>query len=472
VSVIKLVIKILSDTLVDQIGKENISTEDFIRIAYNRDWGPIPSWDDYKPDIVVRPKSTKHVVEVVKLANKHKIPITPWGGGTGISGGALALKGGILLDTKGLDQIIEIDEASMTVITEAGIIINKLNKELKKSGFMFSHVPVSEDIATIGGTISYDSVGSFACGYGAAGDHVLGLEVVLPKGKIIETGSKVLKSSSGYNLTRLLIGAEGTLGILTKAILKIHPMPEARCTIMAVFQDMGSCIRAGRKLMRLNPEHLEIVDPERGLAYVRDVIEVSVEIRAIIGIGFAGVEKIVDVQKELALEILTKEGGTDLGPEAGEIWFEGRRVPPDQSFSLVKSSYDFNKRSVTVDAMVPLVKLEEYHRFYRETATKHGLKIEGVCLYVTGQPYTIAPSFRVLVDHQSKNEWQKYLEFNDKMLLKALELGGTVTSQFGVGITGTQYVKEEWGQTFEVFRELKKFFDPNNIMNPGKKGFS
>jgi len=319
------------ESLVAILGPENVSRQDFALITYDKGRWVSPISVDYKPDIVVLPVNTTQVAEIVRLVNKEKVPLTPWGSGTCQSGGAAAIQGGILMDMRKMNRVLEIDEESLAVTVEAGTIISDLNDVLRERGLAFFHDPGGRYSATIGGSISVNSIGSFAMKYGKIGDMTLSLEVVLPTGEVIKTGANVYAQSAGYNLTRLFVGAEGTLGIITKATLKVVPMPEAIVIDGVKFSDINSVLTCVQRIIGvgLEPDILEAYDAARFGGNLRAHYErkygKSPRIprkMVILMMGFAGSPEVVKAERETTLKICREFGGELLETEIVDSWWK------------------------------------------------------------------------------------------------------------------------------------------------------
>ena len=239
------------------VGSSNLSTRAEEIRCYSQD----ATLYKYQPDVIVRPSTTEEVSLILKLANRDRIPVTPRGGGTSTSGGPLPVKGGILLDLCSMNKILQLDLDNLTVVTEPGVICDRLNDELAKHGFFFPPDPASSPACTIGGMAAQNAAGNRAMKYGTTRDHVLWLEVVLPTGEIIKTGSRTLKSVSGFDLTRLLIGSEGSLGVITKIGLKLTPLPEHYATAFFLYDSVAALAKAASKIRgaRIVPNMLEFM---------------------------------------------------------------------------------------------------------------------------------------------------------------------------------------------------------------------
>jgi FAD/FMN-containing dehydrogenase len=462
----------LYERLCEIVGSNNVSYSEYDLIEYGRDWSPIPSSTVYKPDFIVVPESRDQVVELVKLANETKTPLIPRGGGTGLSLGALAVKGGIIVDMKGMDKLIDIDEDNLTVTTQPGIVIETLNKKLEKKGLMYIHQPASKFSATVGGAISTNGLGNFAVKYGRAGDSVLSLEVVLPRGDVVRTAPNVY-STSGYDLTKLFIGAEGTLGIITEATVKVAPLPECRSLITFSFDDMETAIGALYKILYsgLSPELLVLNDYARFKSNIQSYYkekygyapEVKEGTSAII-VGLAGSEKIVKFEEEVLHEIFVSSGGKMVSDEVTKCWWNYRYVAD------VNPWHYPDRRFMSLDACVPISKLLKFYQIYIHLIKKNNLMIYGANITPVNSPIDIVASWSVYVDSENLDECTRFDYFTNELANEAMRLGGTISSYYGVGFRNTiKYLPIEHGHALEVMKEIKKLLDPNNIMNPYKK---
>jgi len=288
------------------VGDGNISCADVDLIAYSRDWSLMPSTALFKPDIVIRPKTVEHIAEIMRLANERHIPVVPWGGGTGLSGGALAIKGGIMLDMKGLSRVLQVDEENLTVTTQTGITVKKLNDHLERHDLWWPHDPESKPASTVGGAISCDNVGTFGTRYGSMVDFLLGLEVVLPTGEIVKFGSKAPYTSSGYKLHWVFIGAEGTLGVVTAVTLRVYQIPSYRCIDIIGFKSIEAALTAGLRIINtgLSPESIHIVSKDGFLSYTKPYQtkygtspEFLEALEAAMMVSFAGLEEVAEFQR-------------------------------------------------------------------------------------------------------------------------------------------------------------------------------
>jgi len=433
------------------VGDENVLHEEYDLLTYARDRYPPLSHprQGVMPLAVVRPGSTEEVRQIVLLANKYLIPLTPRGAGTNFAGSAVPKEGGIVVDMTRMNKVLEVDELSMTVRAQAGIVIQHLEEELNKHGLTLGHDPGSFPSATLGGCISTAALGWRAGKYGDIGQMVLGLEVVLPTGEILRTRS-ITKASTGFDIKRLFIGAEGTLGIITEATLRVHPMPEEFAILYYGFKDFETAFYAQLKVFRKG------LRPAMSLVYEEEIEGPSGEkLGGSVTIVYEGVKEIVDAQVRLTEEIFKREGGVRLSDEeAWKFWEERHDM---YSFMNREGQYD------ALDTAVPIPKVIEFYRFLRDWVRRHGLKDLGISSWVYPENISIDVAF----DPEKADE---YIRARDEAAKKALELGGTLSYCVGIGIRYPHLMEEEHGVGFKVMKAIKKALDPNNIMNPGGLG--
>jgi alkyldihydroxyacetonephosphate synthase len=322
--------EMIRSELEDIVGVDFISVSESDKLIYSTDWSWMPQmWLDRgkplaTPDYIVSPGSPEEVSEILEVANKYRIPVVPFGGGSGTQGGTLPLFGGILLDLKRLDKIIEIDEKSLTVQAQAGIIIAQLEWAVNEKGLMLPHYAASSNCATLGGALAPRGTGTISTKYGKAEDMVLNMQVVLPTGEIIRT-PQVPQHAAGPDWWRIFLGAEGTFGVITEATMQLDYLPESRLLRAILFDDLSDALEAGRKIMtrRLNPFVIRLYDPESTRSRVKKILGYEYE-GAYMVMGFDGDPDIAALEESKAMEICAKQGGRDLGREPGESWWNHR----------------------------------------------------------------------------------------------------------------------------------------------------
>jgi FAD/FMN-containing dehydrogenase len=432
------------------VEKDNVLYEPHDLIAYSRDRYPFLTHPEkgVRPLAVVRPVTTDEVRAVVMLANKHHIPLTPRGSGTNYAGSAVPSEHSVVVDLSRMNQILSVDEESMSAKVQAGLILQDFEEALDKRGFTFGHDPGSFPSATVGGCISTWSLGWRAGKYGDMGRLVLSLKVVLPNGEVIETRS-VPKSSTGFDFKSLFIGAEGAMGIITEAVLRIHPSPEKRVIQIYGFKDFERAFKGLLAALRsgLSPMmQLVMNDGE-----MEGLTEKSWAKGGVM-IGYEGVEEVVEAQVKRTASILEANEGVRLDDEAAEKYWENRHD--------MFSQMNIEGAAGSIDTAVPVSKAIEFYEFLKDWAKRRGVKIFGIASWVLPENVGMDSAF-----HESDAE--AYAAARDEAVRKALELGGTSSYCVGVGLRYPHLMREEHGPALDIMRAIKRVLDPNNIMNPG-----
>ncbi len=319
---------ILSE-LEDIVGQENVSTREADKLTYGVDYFWISRmWADRgetppAADFVVRPGSAQEVSAILKVANYYKLPVHTWGGGSGSQGGALPMAGGIILDTKRMNKLIEIDLESRTITAETGMIFQQLEWYANEKGFSCMHIPSCLTCGTIGGALGHRGIGILSTKYGKIDDMCVSMEVVLPNGDVINT-LPVPKHAAGPDLNQIFIGSEGTLGVITKATFKLFEQPECRKHRAFLFPDMTSGFAAGRDIMqKVKPSIMRFFDEAETVSIIKKILGFEKK-GCFMNVTCEGIERIVDVEMDIVVEICKKYGAQDLGSEYGEKWYENR----------------------------------------------------------------------------------------------------------------------------------------------------
>ena len=456
--------KSLVESLSSIVGDEHVKSDIVDRYCYSMD----ASFYRAVPDVVVFPQTTEQVSEVMRFANANGVPVTPRGAATGLCGGAVPLKGGIVLDLTKMNKILEIDLDNLCVRVESGVIQNQLNEELEPHGFFFPPSPGSKKMCTIGGMISTNAGGMRAVKYGVTRNFVLGLKVVLASGEVLDLGGKTLKRSLGLDLIQLFVGTEGTLGVITEALLRILPLPEETAVIVAPFGDIGDAARAVNSVLRRTiPAAIEIMD--RGIiravnAYMPELN--LPEVDALLYFEAGGTREEVEKQTELIVETCKKHGArgiqwTSDPLEKQRLW-QGREAAGGAIMNL-------DRRLVRVyeadDVCVPISKMPEMIKRFREISEKYGIP---VCLYGHAGDGNVHSG--VLIDVRSEEEWRKLRALTREVYEAAISLGGNVSAEHGVGVLRAEWMEKIHGLGLEYIKKIKRVFDPRGILNPGKLG--
>ncbi len=423
----------------------------------------------FLPDTVLKPKTTEEISAILKICNEYKIPVTPRGAGTGLSGGALPNLGGVLLSTERLNSILNIDERNLQVIVEPGVITEVLQNAVKEKGLFYPPDPSSRGSCFIGGNIAENSGGPKAVKYGVVKDYVLNLEVVLPTGEIIWTGANVLKNSTGYNLTQLMVGSEGTLGIVTKIVLKLLPHPKYDLLMLVPFNNLEKAGEAVSAIFRagFTPSALELVEIDAlkitsKMLGGNTVVPVTDEMEAhlIIEVDGNNLEVLMSEMEAIG-ELLTKfDCGeiffADDAKQKAALWILRRRAAEAVKLDGFTIEEDTVVPRAELPALIKGVKLlgEQYN--FKAVCYGHAgdgnlhirIKKEG-CIYSLNNP-EIIPALKALFELVKK-------------------LGGTISGEHGIGLIQKEYMPVLFNETtFNLMRGIKKIFDPNGILNKGK----
>ncbi len=409
-------------------------------------------------DVVVVPRSADQVARVVQLARQHRVPVVPYGGGTGVMGAAAPIQGGIVIDMKGLDRIVDINPTDLTATVEAGVVLEDLARALKGHGLMLGHDPWSVPIATVAGAISTNGVGYLGASHGPMGDQVLGLEVVLPSGETLATRA-IPKYSAGPNLNHLFIGSEGVFGIITRATLRVWREPEKRAFATMAFPDFDRGFEAVAELFALGLKPSLVDLSEEDGSGVR------------LFIMYEGYSQGVDAAEARSLEVCRAFGGNDIGPsETVSYWRTRHRAgesykremlgqPRQVRWGRHGRSFDYLHVALPTSRVLP---------FRREC---DGILAAGGARAVEYAIWTRPELFSLLLvpDGDSAGADLRSLgETVDRILVLAQDMGGAMEYCHGVGIKLAHLLSREMGQGFDVARAVKAALDPYNIMNPGK----
>lgn len=448
--------------LVAALGDDKVLWHPADTVLYRKDTYRIPYESDYEyaPDLVVLPETTEDVRMVVALASESKIPLIPKGGGSNRTGMLVPIHGGILLDTIKMNRIVELNPSDLYVTVQPGITLKKLEEHLNDHGLTLAHEQGSHRMATVGGAISTSAFSRKNQKYGTIANRVMSLEVVLADGRLLRTGPKVLYTSTGIGLHHLFIGAEGSLGVVTEATLRVEPLPEARDMVLAFFDDFWKANEAAQRLMSScvtftggeafeahDPEALGAPEGKKGVFYV----------------GFDGTEGEVDAEREYVSGIIRELGGV-IADEAHtreymdrytEQWC-GARV--ETRFEDVLTTY------------VPMDRISEfYDRLWSDIMPRHGLRS------IPGERYSLdVGRYRMVGGRyflpEGREGWREYQVALRDVAKLATELGGSISSCHGVGIQHKDNIEMEYTEVaLDVMRDIKRVLDPDDIMNPGKK---
>jgi glycolate oxidase len=443
-------------------GKDYVQVGSSINELYGRDEALKRI---YKFDYLVKPSCELEIAEIVKACNKYDVPITPRGGGSGVSGGAIPINGGIILSTERLNRIIEINTLNKVVIAECGVITDVLCEKVKEKGLYFPIRPSSGFMSFIGGNVAENSGSINSLKYGSTKDYVLNLQVVLPNGEIIWTGANTTKNSTGPNITQLFVGSEGILGIITKIVFKLIPIPQHEFTLMAEFSNINELCYSIDVISKsnLSPSAIELID-EFSANLTSKFLTGKAEShkKAHLLINFDGnSQELLDeemlncynlIKNSVCGEVLIAKTFT----EKENLW----KIRMNIGVALIQG----NKVYRDIDIAVPISKLHEFIRFVNKISKQKYVKIACFGHAGNGNLHTM-----ISVDKQSDLENNNVKEAIDQIYKTGIEMGGTISGEHGIGILQKKYMPLQYNQAYlNLIREIKKTFDPRNLINPGK----
>ena len=422
----------------------------------------------YNPEVVVKPRTTEEIAAIMKMCNTDLIPVTPRGAGTGLSGGALPHLGGVLISTERMNSIIEIDERNLQVTTEPGVITEILMNAVKEKGLFYPPDPSSRGSCFIGGNVAENSGGPKAVKYGVVKDYVLNLEVVLPNGEIIWTGANVLKNSTGYNLTQLMVGSEGTLGFVTKIVLKLIPLPKYDLLMLVPFASLEKASEAVSAIFRagFTPSGLELVEID-ALKIVSKMVDShavpvgdDVAAHLIIEVDGNDMEVLMKDMEAISELMMQYEGGevffADDANQKAELWKLRKRVAE----AVKMAGY-----TIEEDTVVPRAELPKLIHGVKELGKQYGF--HAVCYGHAGDG-----NLHIRINHPTiKNSHgsEEMTQALRALFILVKSLGGTVSGEHGIGLIQKPYMDIVFKQAnLQLMRAIKKAFDPNNILNAGK----
>lgn len=449
------------NALREALGAENVKIDEETLDRYKTDEETDPRYH-HLPEVVVLPGSTEEVAAVMKIANKYLVPVTPRSAGTSVSCGAVPVHGGIVLLLERMDKIIEMNTEAMYMVVEAGARTIEIQKMANDAGFLYAGDPCSADSCLIGGNIATNAGGNKAVRYGTTRHQVYSIEVVTPTGEITELGNRLKKCSTGYCLDQLIMGSEGTLGIITKATLKLLPMCPYKLDILAVFTDVQKAVDLVPNLIKagLNPTSIEFMDngfvraasdfTEIRLPHYEDGSYVIVTVETFN-------EDELDMKMEQLDEICTQCGATDVLEADERVWrvrrncLEGTRV--------------LSKVSTSDDLVVPVDKIADCIEHLQEVAKDYNFKL--MCLAHAGDGNL---HFQILKCDMSDEQWEDELQrFHAIAYEYVYSLGGRISGEHGIGAKKLAAMETYTDPVeLEIMRTIKRAMDPNNILNPGK----
>jgi alkyldihydroxyacetonephosphate synthase len=470
--------KMIETELVDTVGPGYVLTDEADRIIYGVDYMWVPRlWIDRglvppMPDFVVLPGTPEEVSRVVKIANVYRIPLIPWGGGSGSQGGIMPVYGGITLDMKRMDHILEINEQCQTITAQAGINGYELESALNSRGYTLAHIPASLHSATLGGYIACRGSGVLSTKYGKIEDIVLSCEVVLPEGKIIRT-LPLPNHAAGPGILQIFVGAEGSYGTITEATLRIEKLPEERRFKAFLFDTLSKGLEVGKRIMldRLQPSLIRLYDEGETIKRIKKILGISIDKGSYMVLGYEGKKEVVDVQERLAVDICKELGGHVLSDQSAWEWWKHR-----YNFYFPPYALDFPWMFGTMDTLCTFDKMENLYWTKKRTLEERYAEwnLEYFAHMSHWYPWGGMLYDRFIVQNPPTGADEALALHNEiwnVAVRTSIACGGVLNEHHGVGLKLARLVREQYGPAFKVLEELKKSLDPRNILNPGKMGF-
>jgi D-lactate dehydrogenase (cytochrome) len=445
------------DRLATLVGDENLSIAESERTLRSHDVSNHPS---HLSEVVVWPQTGAQIAAILKLANETCIPVTPWGAGTSIEGNPIPILGGILLSSERMQQILHVYADDFQATVQAGVKYRDLNRHLEPYGLFFPPDPGGD--ATIGGMLANNAAGAKTVKYGASKDNILRLQVALADGRLIEVGSRSIKQSSGYDLLHLFVGSEGTLGVITEATVKLTPLPHLMSAVVASFETVEAAVKTVVAIRKsgLDPAALEFIDADTAKMLNRsEGVELAEQPTLFMEFHAAH-----ETALSLGLELVRK-----LCESAGLVTFRATLDPAERqrlwyarhnAFTITVKNHP-GQRFLVLDVAVPI---SAYPAIVAQV--QHSLKKYHLPGYMLG--HAGDGNMHVLLPYADADSYERANAFNEELVTRALELGGTTTGEHGVGLGKMRYMEQEHGPALEVMYSLKQTLDPNNILNPGK----
>ncbi len=443
------------------VGKERVLTSIEHRLVYSYDATPTFST---LPDAIVIPKTAEEISQILKLANEEGFAVIPRGSGTGLSGGVVPVPNSIVLLMNGWRRILEIDTENLTILVEPGVITAQIHQEVEKLGLFYPPDPGSMTISTIGGNVAENAGGLRGLKYGVTKNYVLGLEVVLPTGEIINVGGKNVKDVAGYNLKDVLIGSEGTLGIFTKILLKLIPKPQASKTMLSFFDSIKEAGKTVSDIIanHITPATLEFLDNVT-IKCVEDYARLGLptSVGALLLIEVDGHPAQIEEEAEKIEKICKINNAIDFkvaGSEQESLRLKTARRSAFAALARVKPT------TILEDATVPRSFVPEMVEKIQEIASKYQIMIGNFGHAGDGNLHPTA-----LTDERDRDEMRRVEKAFEEIFDFALKLGGTITGEHGVGLAKKKFLEKQFNEpAIEFMRKIKRVLDPNSVLNPGK----
>ncbi|MDQ0189809.1 FAD-binding protein [Alicyclobacillus cycloheptanicus] len=442
------------------IASGRVLTDEADRYSYAYDG----SFGTYLPDIVVQTNKVDEILDLMKFANEELIPVYPRGQSTSLSGGPLPVYGGIVLDMSVMNDVLEIDDQNLIAVVSPGVLTADIHKAAEQKGLFYPPDPSSSHVSTIGGNLAENSGGPRGLKYGVTKDYVIGLEVITPQGELIRTGGATVKNVTGYDLTKLIVGSEGTLGIITKAILRLIPKPAATKTAMAIFDSLVDAGTAISKILSsgILPSKLELMDQASMVAVENyEPCNLPIDAAAMILIELDGHPMAVEDELIKVRHLCDRVGAVEVRIPANpaeevELWKARKLVSP----AIVR----IKPTKISEDATVPRSKIPEMCQRLQEIKQKYNLH-----LVVFGHAGDGNLHPNIVADKSDKEEMRRVEQAVSEIFEAAIALGGTLSGEHGIGLMKAPFMEMELGAIgVQMMKRIKQSWDPNNILNPGK----
>lgn len=442
------------------VATGRVLTDESDRYSYSFDG----SFGTFLPDVVIQTKSVQELAALVKLANREKIPVYPRGQSTSLSGGPLPVKGGMVFDLSVMNDVLEIHEEDLVAVVSPGVLTAEIHKAAEQKGLMYPPDPSSSHVSTIGGNLAENSGGPRGLKYGVTKDYVIGLEVITPEGEIIQTGGRTVKNVTGYDLTKLIVGSEGTLGIITKAVLRLIPKPQQTATLMAIFDSLVDAGSAISKILSsgILPSKMELLDQASMTAVEQyEPLGLPVDAAALILIELDGHPLALREEAQQAAELSRAVGAREVRiakdkKEEAELWRARKLVSP----AIVR----IKPTKISEDATVPRSKIPEMCERLQAIRERYGIH-----LVVFGHAGDGNLHPNIICDKSDPDEMRRVEQAVAEIFKAAVELGGTLSGEHGIGTMKAPFMEMELGACgLDMMKRIKQAWDPNQIMNPGK----
>jgi len=442
------------------LGEEHILTNKNDMLPYCHD----ATHKEFSPEVVVFPENENEISKIMQLANKEVFPVVPRGAGSGMSGGALAVSGGLVMSMERLNRILLIDEKNLTAKVEPGVITGHLQEEVEKCGLFYPPDPASLDVSTIGGNVAECAGGPRAVKYGVTRDYILGLKVVLPNGEILSVGVETAKGVVGYDLTRLIVGSEGTLAIITEIILRLIPRPEAKKTMLVIFPEILSAAQCVSNIIKekIVPTTIEFMD-SLSVQLVRKQLNLELPkgTIALLLIELDGDQFQIEKDSNRVEVICRNTGSLDIhvaidDKGAENLWAARRNLSP--------ALLALKPHKINQDIVVPKSRLAEFVMALSDIGQRHNLLIPSFGHAGDGNIHV-----NIMLNRDDKDEEKRAHNALRELLKLVIYFRGTISGEHGIGVSKKPFIGMEVPESgLMLMRGIKKVFDPNGILNPGK----